>query len=70
MAADNDGSDFRTAKRALPLCMIGTWADDATTVEELVDACKDQLQRCVEGQDGTEYDDPKAIRKWLKKWDK
>ena len=36
----------------------------------LVDMVQTQLDLIEEGQDGTEEDDPVAIRKWLKKWSK
>jgi hypothetical protein len=38
------------------------------TINDLRWACLIQLDLIEEGQDGTEEDDPKAIRRWLKKY--
>lgn len=40
------------------------------TINDLRWACQLQLDLIEEGQDGTEDDDPKPIRKWLKKYGK
>jgi hypothetical protein len=37
------------------------------TLEDLRCACLTQLDLIEEGQDGTEDDDPAALRRWLKK---
>jgi len=52
----------------LPDCLIGGGCDDATDPEEMIHLAKVQLDLIEEGQDGTEEDDPDAIRKWLKRW--
>lgn len=41
-----------------------------TTLDDLRWACQIQLDLIEEGQDGTENDDPKPIRKWLKRYGK
>jgi hypothetical protein len=38
------------------------------TLDDLRWACLIQLDLIESGQDGTEEDDPKAIRRWLKKY--
>jgi hypothetical protein len=40
------------------------------TISDLRFACLIQLDLIEEGQDGTENDDPQAIRRWLKKYGK
>ncbi len=40
----------------------------AKTINDLRWACLLQLDLIEEGQDGTEEDDAKAIRRWLKKY--
>jgi glutathione S-transferase len=61
-------SDFEKAMSDLPICMVGALMGDEKTIGDLVYACQVQLDLIEEGQDGTEEDDPKAIRRWLKKW--
>ncbi len=62
--------NFKQAFNDLPMCLVGGGADDATTMEDLVSLARIQLDLIEEGQDGTEEDDPDAIKAWLKKWDK
>ena len=38
------------------------------TLDDLRWACQLQLDLIEEGQDGTEQDDPKLIKKWFKKY--
>jgi heme oxygenase len=38
------------------------------TLNDLRRACLIQLDLIEEGQDGTEEDDPKAIRRWLRRY--
>ena len=38
------------------------------TIEDLRYACLIQLDLIEEGQDGTEDDDPRAIKRWLRKY--
>ena len=62
---------FEKMRRDLPSTMIGCPAcDDAQTQFDLVFACETQLDLINEGQDGTEYDDPQTIKRWLRKWSK
>ncbi len=58
---------FEKAWRELPAC-IDTDPLAMRTLEVLRFACRIQLDLIEEGQDGTEDDDPKAIRRWLKNW--
>jgi hypothetical protein len=60
---------FRKMFAELPDCMTGSAADDAQTAEDLISVCRTQLDLIEEGQDGTEDDDPDAIRAWLEKWE-
>jgi hypothetical protein len=62
-------SDFEKAFRALPICMVGALMGDEKTVSDLVHYCRIQLDLIESGEDGTEEDDPRAIRRWLKKWE-
>lgn len=55
------------ALRDLPSC-IDYDPMAMKTIEDLRWACQIQLDLCGEGQDGTEDDDPRAIRRWLKKY--
>ena len=58
---------FDQAFKDLPPCV----EYDPLAVKSLADlqwACLLQLDLIEEGQDGTEEDDPKAIRRWLKKY--
>lgn len=58
---------FREAWRELPSCVeLDPLA--MKTIDDLRWACRIQLDLIEEGQDGTENDDPKAIRRWLKKY--
>lgn len=59
---------FDAMRKDIPICLIGGGADDARTLEDLVSVARIQLDLIAEGQDGTEDDDPEAIKAWLKKW--
>jgi hypothetical protein len=58
---------FENALRELP---AGVEYDPLAmkTINDLRWACLLQLDLVEEGQDGTEDDDPRAIRRWLKKY--
>ena len=62
-------SQFEQAWRDLPACVD---ADPMAvkTLDDLRWACVIQLDLIEEGQDGTEADDPQAIRRWLKRWNR
>lgn len=55
------------AWRDLPDC-INVDPLAMATLKDLQWACRIQLDLIEEGQDGTEDDDPAAIRRWLKKY--
>jgi hypothetical protein len=59
----------------LPDCMVGAVDHLAVLHDDdpegcLINICETQLELIAEGQDGTEDDNPKAIKKWLKRWKK
>jgi hypothetical protein len=60
-------TDFAAAWKELP---ASADADPAVckTVADLVWACRLQLDLIEEGQDGAEDDDPKPLRRFIKKW--
>lgn len=58
---------FEQALRDMPAC-VDFDPLAMTTVNDLRFACLLQLDLINEGQDGTEEDDPKAIRRWLKRY--
>ncbi|HLF96973.1 MAG TPA: hypothetical protein VI457_07500 [Methylococcaceae bacterium] len=60
-------AEFEKAWRALPDCVdLDLLA--MTTIEDLVAAAEIRLDLINEGQDGTENDDPRAIKKWLRQF--
>lgn len=56
---------FDAALRELPDCVE---LDNQKTLRDLQWACRIQLDLIEEGQDSTEGDDPKPLRRWLKKY--
>ena len=60
---------FEDALRDLPDC-VDYDPLAMKTVGDLCWSARLQLDLCDEGQDGTEEDDPKAIRRFLKKYDR
>ncbi len=62
-----DKKRFEQAWRDIPSCVDV----DPLAMKTLADlrwACLIQLDLIEEGQDGTEEDNPQAIRQWLKKY--
>lgn len=55
------------AFQEIPLCVDFDWSP-ATTLADARWACLIQLDLIESGEDGTEDDDPEAIRRWLKKY--
>jgi hypothetical protein len=60
---------FTQAWADLPHC-VDADALAMKTINDLRWACMIQFDLIDEGQDGTEEDDAKAIRRWLKKYGK
>jgi hypothetical protein len=67
MAVLKNSPTFQQAWKDLPAC-VDTDPLAMKTIRDLRWACQTQLDLIDEGQDGTEDDDPKAIRRWLKKY--
>lgn len=58
---------FEQAWQDMPAC-VDTDPLAMKTINDLRWACLTQLDLIEEGQDGTEEDEPKAIKRWLKKY--
>lgn len=65
MTATKPDKQFEAAFKALPACVD---VDHPKTLADLIFAARIQLDLIEEGQDGTENDDPAAIRRWLRKY--
>ena len=59
---------FERMFRDLPICMVGALMGNEKTEFDLQFAVRSQLDLCESGEDGTEEDDPRALRRWLKKY--
>ena len=70
MAANKEAAQFKRAFNSMPLCMVGAPMGGERTLFDLVQCCRIQLDLIESGEDGTEEDDPRAIRRWLKRWEK
>ncbi len=67
MAKKIKNPTFEQALRDLPECVdVDLMA--MKTIDDLRWSCLIQLDLIEEGQDSTEHDDPKAIKRWLKKY--
>jgi hypothetical protein len=60
-------TEFEKARRDLPACVEQDTLSQKT-LDDLRWACRIQLDLIEEGQDGTEDDDPRAIKRWLKRY--
>jgi hypothetical protein len=65
--ATEQTTEFDKAMKDMPACVeVDTLA--MKTLDDLRWACQIQLDLIEEGQDGTEQDDPAAIKKWLNQY--
>lgn len=53
-------------KRSMPLCLVGSSCDDATSIAELAALAETELDLIDEGQDGTEDCTPADRREILR----